>query len=43
MVEYHIHQWKPISKSAEVVVNNKCIFVCECGAFKEQKMTEIKE
>ena len=43
MVRDHIHQWKPISKSTDVTVEKKCIFVCECGAYKEQRMTQIKE
>jgi len=37
----HIHQWKPVSKSADVIVNKECVFVCECGAFKEQKMKQL--
>ncbi len=42
MVKDHIHQWKPISKSAEVIVDKKCIFVCECGALKKQRMIDLK-
>lgn len=30
----HIHQWKPVSKDSTVIVECKCVFVCECGAYK---------
>jgi len=38
MIKEHIHQWIPISKSADIIVEKKCIFVFFCGAYKEQKM-----
>lgn len=37
----HVHQWQPVSKTAEIIVDNKCVFVCECGACKNQKITII--
>lgn len=36
----HIHQWKPVSPGVDVLVNEKCVFVCECGVFKTQRMRE---
>jgi len=38
----HIHQWKPISKPSEIIVEKNCMFVCECGAYKIQKMKEVE-
>ena len=43
MVKDHIHQWKPTTKSATVIVEKECVFVCECGTYKIQKMAEVKE
>jgi len=41
MVKDHIHQWKPVSKPADIIVEKKCVFVCECGVYKNQKMKEV--